>query len=510
MSGIIRRFANGLVPSGGGVPAVRQPPTIRFPRGVDPAPGLPGPEVPSRFPMGAAAAAGAAAIGAGVAGYQMGGGGGGGAPPQGLPPVDPAQPAPEPAEGDDGYGAWAAAMAEAETGKTRAERIADADARSAEWDRRKAAYDEATGAPTGGYQSPITADDIRAENDAKAGKARQSWDKWVGESTERQGRFDPAASDARIQQSFDDHAAFDAKIKANPKFEGRTPEEVNRAGVPLHYQRKMWLNQMAQRYRRELADGSITLSQLAAEYDAGVGGQQKAGATSAYGNEAHKAGAMGARNLTDMLDAQRKAQIGLNVDRNWDQINLARQLGVGRGQVIAMQDIQRSLASGDNASAAAKMAMYGMAPEAYRSLMAMHGGIEEARAKKEPTPPGLVESYAKEQAAANAQKPGTRWSAMQMVARQSMGGDKADEAAVDAKARLSYQPFASQMVSRGIDSLSPEERMELQAVSKGLRYREWLRYVGKADSPEMKQAYKSLTGNSTGFIDAVTPDWLTG
>jgi hypothetical protein len=66
------------------------------------------------------------------------------------------------------------------------------------------------------------------------------------------------------------------------------------------------------------------------------------------------------------------------------------------------------------------------------------------------------------------------------------------------------------MVSRGIDSLSPEERMELQAVSKGLRYREWLRYVGKADSPEMKQAYKSLTGNSTGFIDAVTPDWLTG
>jgi hypothetical protein len=83
-------------------------------------------------------------------------------------------------------------------------------------------------------------------------------------------------------------------------------------------------------------------------------------------------------------------------------------------------------------------------------------------------------------------------------------------AVVDAKARLSYQPFASQMVSRGIDSLSPEERMELQAVSKGLRYREWLRYVGKADSPEMKQAYKSLTGNSTGFIDAVTPDWLTG
>lgn len=59
--------------------------------------------------------------------------------PSGAPA--PQQPLPP------GYSDFAAGMAEAETGKTRAERLADADATDARWDRMKADYDRATGMP---------------------------------------------------------------------------------------------------------------------------------------------------------------------------------------------------------------------------------------------------------------------------------------------------------------------------------------------------------------------------
>lgn len=53
----------------------------------------------------------------------------------------PEQPTPE------GYGGFAEAMAEAETGMTKAQRIALAEEKAREWDRKKAAYDQATGLP---------------------------------------------------------------------------------------------------------------------------------------------------------------------------------------------------------------------------------------------------------------------------------------------------------------------------------------------------------------------------
>jgi hypothetical protein len=57
----------------------------------------------------------------------------------------------EPGPADaEGYGGFAAAMAEAETGMTRAQRIALAEEKAREWDRKKAEYDQATGLPPAG------------------------------------------------------------------------------------------------------------------------------------------------------------------------------------------------------------------------------------------------------------------------------------------------------------------------------------------------------------------------
>jgi hypothetical protein len=280
----------------------------------------------------------------------------------------------------------------------------------------------------------------------------------------------------------------------------------------------MWLDTMANRYRRDIAAGTTTLAQLAAEYDAGVAKSQKNIARPLNPNDEnrhhHRAGALAARNVTDFLSANRKAQIGLNVDAAWDQTNLARQMRVPRGAIIAMQDIQKSVSAGDHAGASAKMAMYGMHPDAYKSMAAIAAAAQEAQAKKPQEALGPAAAHNKEMGIAMKTPAGMRMGAVRATAVAMNGGKDADPAAVNAAVQAQMQPTVSEMVSRGVDRLSPEERMELQQVVSGMDYAAFQRYTGQPDSPQTRDTYKKLTGKSTGLGDTLgsaagtVVDWM--
>lgn len=333
-----------------------------------------------------------------------------------------------------------------------------------------------------------------------------------------------AAGAAAVQMmGGDDPAAQPAPQAPDPGLQGKPGKQLSG-----DYHRKMWLDTMANRYRRDIAAGTVTLAQLAAEYDAGVANSQKQVGPidpSQVNRHHHKAGALAARNITDFLSANRKAQIGLNVDKAWDQINLGRQMGVSRGAIIAMQDIQKSVAEGDHAGASAKMAMYGLAPDAYKSMAAIAAAAQEAKAKQPKEDLGVAAAHNKEMGIAMKTPPGMRMGAVRSVAVAMSGGKDADPAAVNAAVQAQMQPLASEMVSRGIGALSPEERMELQQVVGGMDYATFQRYTGQPDSPQTRDTYKKLTGKSTGLgdtlgsaagtvIDYMVPDalwnWATG
>ena len=341
----------------------------------------------------------------------------------------------------------------------------------------------------------------------------EKWKTWVSGSAARQERYDPAAADARFAERVEDHRKHrDATMSQY----GVRPETLASARVPPHIRRKQWMKEVAVRYKDQLAKDPSLMHKLMAEYDGGIAesgaqplpsGKPGGPVNLASYRTPHFHGAASARNLTDVLDAQKAAQIATNVQRGWDQTNAGRQLGMSRGQVMAMQDIQESLDKGDKASAAAKMAMYGVSPSAYKGMLA----VAEADVKKEPTTPGVVESYEKERGRLDGLGAGDgRLAGIDTFHRQRLGGKDAPPDAVQEAVRLHYQPYAQEMASRGIANLKPEERIEFQQATRGMDYTAWLRYCGQGDTPENRQAYRDLTGRSTGWADMgrTAVDWL--
>lgn len=323
---------------------------------------------------------------------------------------------------------------------------------------------------------------------------RAKHSKWVGESVDRQAKYDPQGNAERIAKSVADHIRFDKETLART---GKFPEEIQHANIPDHIKRKQYIKEMAVRYKDELASGSMTIQDLLADSPYAATGK-------------------GPSDTRLMADAMRQGQRATNVQRNWDQINMGRQLGVSRGHVIAMQDVQQHLAKGDKAGAAAKMAMYGIGGDTPKAMLAAEAAEAEAKAKIKPPEPGPIESLRTAQKQVGAMPAGPqRLSAMRMVHVQALGGKDAPQEQVEMAVRGEYQPYAQEMVARGIDQLSPEERIEFQQATAGMDYQSWLKYVGKGDSPEMRQAYSGLHNKNatwsdfgSNIVDWMVPDGL--
>jgi aminopeptidase N len=115
---------------------------------------------------------------------------------------------------------------------------------------------------------------------------------------------------------------------------------------------------MANRYRHQIAANPKLYEDMMAAYDGAQTPVDLPKMTPEGINRDASARALAARALTDHLDAQKAAQIGINVDNQAKQNNIARQMGMTRGQVMAMDDVSASVAKGDVASASAKAAMY--------------------------------------------------------------------------------------------------------------------------------------------------------
>ena len=230
--------------------------------------------------------------------------------------------------------------------------------------------------------------------------------------------------------------------------------------------RTQYMNRMATKYRRELADGSVSLDDIMASYDEGAG----AYSANEYTNP-HTAGVQGARNLTDTLDARQQAQRQLNVDANWDQINQGRMHGVPRGFIAAQQEINNAMASGDPARAAAVSATYARmyGPEFIQFTHSTNqrlGREAEARAeveaRRKPPEPTPMEQWAKDNRSIAMMEPGARLAAMR--AQASMGGGDPDT--INAQVTAMYQPLAQRLVStKQPEEWTPEERSEFMQMT---------------------------------------------
>lgn len=272
---------------------------------------------------------------------------------------------------------------------------------------------------------------------------------------------------------------------------GFVPPGSNAMGVPDHWRRKMFLKQQANRYRQEFAKNPEQYSDMVAAYDQVPGGS-------------HSARAVATRALTDHLDAQKAAQIGINVDNAAKQTNIARQMGVPRGYVMAMDDVAASAAKGNLAEASAKAAMYGQVyGQSFlygaRNLTDQHVASEKAKAEQKPPQPGVVETVNKNMAEINALPPGpARKAAIENFYRTANGGAQADPKAVEQAVRNHYQTIIKDMGGR-LGSLSPEELSELQQVAGNMSYQQFMQYTGLPDTVDNQKHYQRIFGKNASY-----------
>ena len=275
---------------------------------------------------------------------------------------------------------------------------------------------------------------------------------------------------------------------------GLTAPGGNASGVPDHWRRKMFLKQQAVRYRQEFAKNPAMYGDMVAAYDAQPSGP----------GSAHSARALATRALTDHLDAQKAAQIGINVDNQAKQNNIARQMGMTRGQVMAMDDVSASVAKGDIASASAKAAMYAeqYGPAflyAARNMTDQHSASEKAKAEmagQKPPPKTVAESVQENMAAIQALPPGPgRKAAIESFYQTANGGPQADPKMVAQAVKNHYQTVVRDMAGR-LNSLSPEELSELQQVAGGMSYQQFQQYSGMPDTPANQQSYQRIFGKN--------------
>ena len=275
---------------------------------------------------------------------------------------------------------------------------------------------------------------------------------------------------------------------------GLTPPGGNALGVPDHWRRKMFLKQQAVRYRQEFAKNPAMYGDMVAAYDAQPSGP----------GSSHSARAVATRALTDHLDAQKAAQIGINVDNQAKQNNIARQMGMTRGQVMAMDDVSASVAKGDIASASAKAAMYAeqYGPAflyAARNMTDQHAASEKAKAEmagQKPPPKTVADSVQENMAAIQAMPAGPgRKAAIESFYQTANGGPQADPKMVAQAVKNHYQTVVRDMAGR-LDKLSPEELSELQQVAGGMSYQQFRQYSGMPDTPANQQSYQRIFGKN--------------
>lgn len=266
---------------------------------------------------------------------------------------------------------------------------------------------------------------------------------------------------------------------------GYVPPGSNAMGVPDHWRRKMFLKQQANRYRHDFAKNPDQYSDMVAAYD------------QAGPNASHSARAVATRALTDHLDAQGAAQRGINVDNAANQTNMARQMGVPRGYIMAMQDVQRHAARGDIASASAAAAMYGQVYGqsflyAAKNMTDQHAASEKAKAEmagQKPPPQTVASSVNKNMAEIQAMPPGPARKAA--IEQFYTAGANGDSKAAQAGVRNHYQTIVKEMAGR-LDRLSPEEMSELQQVANGMSYKAFIQYAGLQDSVENQKHYQRI------------------
>ena len=261
-------------------------------------------------------------------------------------------------------------------------------------------------------------------------------------------------------------------------------------------QREDFLKRQAIRYRTQIASNPQLYGDIVAAYDAGD--------TSHVPGSGHAARAVATRALTAHLDAQKAAQIHLNVDNSFKQQNIARQMGMTRGQVMAMDDVSASVAKGDTASASAKAAMYAeqYGPAflyAARNMTDQHSASEKAKAEmagQKPPPKTVAESVQENMAAIQALPPGPgRKAAIESFYQTANGGPQADPKMVAQAVKNHYQTVVRDMGGR-LDKLSPEELSELQQVAGGMSYQQFQQYSGMPDTPANQQSFQRIFGKN--------------
>jgi hypothetical protein len=271
---------------------------------------------------------------------------------------------------------------------------------------------------------------------------------------------------------------------------GAPKPRTNALGVPDDYRKKMFLDEQANRYRQEFAKNPAMYNDMVASYD--------------QGGSSHAARAAATRALTDHLGRQKAAQIGINVDNQAKQNNIARQMGVPRGYIMAMEDVSASAARGDLADASAKAAMYGQIYGqsflyAARNMTDQHNASEKAKgelASQKPVPPTALESVDKGMKEIGAMPPGQgRKTAIETLHMQRSNGDAA---AAKKAVENHYQPIVRDMAKR-LDKLSPDELSELQQVAGNMSYSQFMQYAGLPDTVDNQKHFQRIFGKNASY-----------
>lgn len=260
--------------------------------------------------------------------------------------------------------------------------------------------------------------------------------------------------------------------------------------------RRQYMRTMANRYRQQIAANPALMDQIMGAYDSGArpGVGLEAGAGTAHMRGARAANAA----VVDSLGAQKEAQQWLNVDSRRRQENAARAMGVPRGYIMAQEDVQASLRSGNKAEAAAKAAMYGqMYPGfalASTNLAAMHAA--DAAASKDAGKDPLTQLTRNASNLAQMPAGAARFAAMQMDAGMRLGQGAKPDAMAQALMQQ-YQPIMRGYAQR-LGNLSADELMEMQQLLGKIPYAQLPTYLGVPDTRQLQDWYRKTLGPIAG------------
>jgi len=269
-------------------------------------------------------------------------------------------------------------------------------------------------------------------------------------------------------------------------------------GTPAtRWQREDFLKRQAVKYRTQIAANPELYNDIVAAYDAGD--------TSNVPGSGHAARAVATRALTAHMDAQKEAQIWTNIDNRAKQQNVAMQMGVPRGYIMAMDDVQARIAKGDVAGATAASATYaGIYGPAFalgaKNLTDQATAQAKADAEKDPAKPGVVDSTIRNMEQISTMPAGSARRAAITAHYQTASAGNAEAAAEGIKNH--YQPIVREMATR-LDRLTPLELSELQQAAAGMGYTQFLQYAGLTDSVANQESFKRIFGRNASFAQTL-------